>query len=292
LRRISRWSWGSVILLAILVAGCATGPEKLEICPGKASVEEALSALEARAEKAQPLRVNGGRCRLVYYESPEDEKPKRHNLSPRLWFQPPSKIYIQLSVGVDQKAVIIGCNDESFWMGMRPQEVSSYYWGNWADAQDVDGLMVGPKVVLEAFGIIQRGEAGDSSQWSLTNDGPYDILTLKTADGRLVKRVYIYCCDYLVRKIEYFDTKGELVAVAELGDYESVVEGFDVPKKIYVSAIAADGRADELEIKLYDPKVKELSPRAQQIVFNRKLSDVNDYENVYRYENGGWVAER
>ncbi len=292
MRRISQWCWGCAVLLVALAAGCTTSPEKLQVCPGKASVEEALSALEVRAEKAQPLRVNGGQCRLVYWESPDDDKPKRHNLSPRLWFDPPSKIYVQLSVGVEQKAVIIGCNDESFWMGLRPQEVSTYYWGNWEDAQDVDGLMVGPKVVLEAFGIIQRDELSSESQWSLKNEGPYDILTLQAADGRLVKRVYIYACDYLVQKIEYFDTEGELVAVAELGDYESVAEGFDVPTKIYVRAIAEEGREDEMEIKLYDPKVKELSEKAKQMVFNRNPREMERYDSVYRYEDGSWIAER
>ena len=69
--------------------------------------------------------------------------------------------------------------------------------------------------------------------------------------------MHIYACDYLVHKIEYFDTEGELLTVAQLGDYESVAEGFDVPTKIHVRALASDGRADEMEIKLYDPKVKE-----------------------------------
>lgn len=291
MRRISRWCWLCTILLVFLAVGCTPGEVKLIVCPGKAGVEEALSALEARAERAQPLQVNGGQCRLVYYE-PDDEKPKRHNLAPRLWFNPPSQIYVQLSVGVDQKAVIIGCNDASFWMGLRPQEVSTYYWGNWDEAQDVDGLMVGPKVVLEAFGIIQRDERSGSDGWSLSNEGPYDILTRRDAEGRLVKRVHIYACDYLVRKIEYFDTEGHPVAVAELGDYEQVVEGFDVPTKIYVRAIAEDGREDEMEIKLYDPKVKELKERAKELYFNQNLRDMERYDHVYRYEDGGWITER
>lgn len=291
MKRISQGCWLGIVLMAALVVGCTAPQAQLNICPGKASVDEALAALDARVQRAQPLRVNGGQCRFVYYE-PGDEEPTRHNLSPRLWFNPPSQIYVQLSVGVDQKAVVIGCNDESFWMGLRPQEVSSYYWGTWDQAQEVDGLMVGPKVVLEAFGIIQRDGANDSGTWSLSNEGPYDILTKRDASGQLVKRVHIYACDYLVHMIEYFDTQGKSLAVAELGDYVAVAEGFDVPTEISVRALNLDGKADEMSIKLYDPKVKALTARAQEVYFNRNLRDMDKYDHVYRYEEGQWVTER
>ena len=280
-------------LVALLVAGCATQEStQLPICPGKASAEDALAALSARAEKAVPLRASGGQCRLTYY-IPDEEKPKRHNLSPRPWFNPPSELYMQLSIAVDPKALIIGCNAEEFWLALRPKEISTYYWGQWDETENVEGLMVSPKVVLEAFGIVLRHDRGaDSNTWSLTNEGSYDVLTEQNETGRLLKRVHIFACDYVVHKIEYFDDVGKVVGTARSGDYEPVAEGFDVPTEIYVSALGPDGRIDEIEIKLASLREKQLSEAARRAVFVRNPRDMEKLERGYRYEGGRWVRER
>lgn len=291
--RIPQWCGWLVAVVALVAAGCATqGEAQLPICPGKASAEEALAALAARAEKAVPLRASGGQCRLTYYV-PDDDKPKRHNLSPRLWFNPPSDIYIQLSVAVDPKALIIGCNSEEFWLALRPKEISTYYWGQWDETENVEGLMVSPKVVLEAFGIVMRHDEGTGSNtWSLGSEGPYDVLTETDDAGRILKRVHIYACDYLVHKIEYFDREGRIVGTAKLSDYESVADGFDVPTRIHVTAAGPDGRADVIDIKLASLKEKELSAAARKKVFTRNPRDMEKLEHVYRFEDGRWVTDR
>ena len=81
--------------------------------------------------------------------------------------------------------------------------------------------MMSPMVVLEAFGIIMDNEPNEGG-WSLKNEGAFDILTKRNEAGRLVKRVHVYACDYLVHKIEYFDDRQKVVAVAELGEYKPV----------------------------------------------------------------------
>jgi hypothetical protein len=280
--------------LIVAAAGCTTPEttEQLPICPGKGSAEEALAVLTSRAEKAVPLRVSGGQVRLRYYV-PDDEEAKRHNLPMQLWFHPPSHIYIQGSIAVDAKALIVGCNEEEFWLALRPKEMSAYYYGQWDETANVDGLVVSPQIVLEAFGIIARHDGGTGSDgWSLTSEGPFDVLTLENADGQIRKRVHIYTCDYLVRKIEYFDLEGKLAATAELDDYKAVVEGFQVPTKMIVTAIGSDGRADVANIKLASLREKELSALARQKVFARNPRDMERFEKVYRYEDGRWTTER
>jgi len=293
LGRIPQWCGWIVGVLALAAAGCATQSEtKLPICPGKASAEEALAALAARADKAVPVRASGGECQLTYY-LPDEDKPKRHKLIPRLWFHPPTDMYIQLSIAVDPKALIIGCNAEEFWLALRPKEISTYYWGQWGETENVEGLMVSPKVVLEAFGIVMRHDEGSGSNtWSLTNEGPYDILTEEDADGRLRKRVHIFACDYLVHKIEYFDAEGELVGIAKLSNYEPVADGFEVPKRIHVTAVAPDGRADEMDIKLASVTQKELKAPARRRYFNRNPRDMEKLDHGYRLEDGRWVDDR
>jgi len=293
--RIPQWcTWVAVTaVLAALTAGCETpGTTQLPICPGKASAEDALAALSARAEQAVPLRVSGGQCRLTYYV-PEDDGAKRHNLPMQLWFHPPSQIYIQGAIAVDSKALIVGCNAKEFWLALRPKEVSAYYWGQWDEAATVEGLVVSPQIVLEAFGIIVQHEGqADSGSWSLTSEGPYDVLTFENGSGQIRKRVHIYTCDYLVRKIEYFDRQGKIAATAELDDYKPVTEGFLVPTKMLVTAVGPDGRADVAEITLASLKEKELSELARQKVFTRDPADLDRYEKVYRYEDGDWTTER
>ncbi|MDI9430526.1 MAG: hypothetical protein QM570_02255 [Planctomycetota bacterium] len=278
-------------LLAAFAAGCAVQePAKLPICPGKTDVQDALSAVGSRVGQAVAFRASG-QCRLAYYE-PDDDNVKRHNLPILLWFNPPSEVYMQGSIAVDPKAVIIGSNAEAFWLALRPKEMSAYYWGAWDEAQNVEGLMVSPQVVLEAFGIVHRDGRTDGNDWALSNEGPYDVLTQHGEAGRILKRVYIHTCDYLVRKIEYFDAEGRVIAVAQLDGYQTVGEGFEVPTNIFVSATAPDGREDTIDIKLQSISARQLSEQARRQVFTRDPKDMERFEQVYRYRDGGWVSER
>jgi len=291
LRRMPRSCRYLGAVLAAFAAGCAVQePAKLPICPGKTDVQDSLSAVSSRVEQAVAFRASG-QCRLAYYE-PGDDGVKRHNLPILLWFHPPSEVYMQGSIAVDPKAVIIGSNAEAFWLALRPKEMSAYYWGTWDEAQNVEGLMVSPQVVLEAFGIVYRDGRADTDDWSLRNEGAFDVLTRHGETGRVLKRIYIYTCDYLVRKIEYFDNSERMVAVAELDGYQTVGEGFEVPTSIVVSARGPDGREDTIDIRLQSIRARRLSEEARRQVFRRDPKDMERFEQVYRYRDGAWVSER
>ena len=276
----------------IIVGGCATpGPQQVTICPGKASVEEALATLTARSALAVPLKASGS-CRLEYYDA-DAKKNRRHRVQLELWLQPPDRLYLQGHVGVVNKAVIVGSNDAEFWLGMRPEEISTFYWGRWEDAGNVEGLLINPRLVLEAFGIIVRPDAAvDSGLWSLDNEGAYDILTLRNEDGDLREKVYVYACDYLVHKIEYFDPDGNLFATAKLEDYTTVVDGFKVPRGIGVTTVSPEGYEDSMDVRFSFISEKELSPTAQEYYFSRNLRDMDEFENIFRYEDGQWIREK
>ncbi len=289
--RAGDWlKWGVIfgVCLTMLLGGCAPAPPQLRVCPGKRNAEEALQALAARAQSAVPLRANGQG--ILTYHVPKKKKAERHNLPLKLWFDPPSDIYIMGSVAVDPQAVVIGSNDTEFWLALRPKEMSSYYLGQWKDVQGFEGLMMSPRVVLEALGIVVE-PAGqlNAARWSLENKGPYDILTRRDEAGHIVKRVYVYSCDYLVHKIEYHDRRGKLMAVATLGEYRPVTEQFRVPTRIAVESIAPDKRKDSIKISLDVPRETQISERQRQRLFVPPKPE--RFEHIYRYEEGHWVAE-
>ncbi|MBN2133007.1 MAG: hypothetical protein JW741_26135 [Sedimentisphaerales bacterium] len=282
------WMW--VALIGALAGGCVSqGPASLPVCPGKANVEEALSTLAAQAEKATSFRVSSGQCLLTYH-SPEDGKQKRNNLFLKLWFNPPREIYVQVTIAADPTAIIVGSNDERFWLSLRPKEMSSYYEGQWSQVRGFDGLMISPMILLEAFGIVAtESDVPGGPVWSLKNKGPFDILTRCDEAGRPTQRVYVHACDYRVRKIEYFNEHGDVVATTAMADYKQVGEEFSVPAQIKATLTGPDGLKDSMEIELSSMGAREISQAQRDRMFVPRGRE--RAEHVYRYEDGRWVPE-
>jgi hypothetical protein len=275
----------------MLIAGCQRGAERLTVCPGKATVEEALQTLAANATAAVPMRARGEA--MLTYHVPDKRTAERYNLLLEVRFNPPAEIFVQGSVSTKLGAVIMGSNREQFWLALSPEEISSYYLGEWSEVRGFEGQVIGmsPQVVLEAFGILAEPTGGgDSGSWTLSNKGPFDILTRRDDTGRAFKRVFVYACDYRVYKIEYLDPRGKVMAVAQLGKYEQTAEGFHVPTQMRVVTTAPDGRKDTMEIKLTGPKPTEFDARQRQKLF-KPPTDVEKYDNIYRYEAGQWLLQ-
>jgi hypothetical protein len=277
--------WAAILL----VSGCATQPQKLQVCPGKATAAEALETLGMRAEHAVPLGAIGRA--ILTYHAPDRKKPERHALDLRLRFEPPRDIFLQGGTAVAPKAAVMGSNQGEFWLALSPKEISSYYIGRWQDVRDFEGLVLSPRVMLESTGLVIVSDAEpNAASWRLENKGPYDILTQQDETGHLVKRLHIYACDYSVRKIEYFDQRGKVAAVAQLGEYQPVVEGFEVPTRIDVVSTRPDGRRDSIEMTLSTVKTTRFTEEQRQVLFSPP--DTGRFEHVYRYEEGQWVPEQ
>jgi hypothetical protein len=279
-----------VSLGTLVVGGCVTQPQKpkLPICPGKATVHEALQTLTARARSAVPVWARGNA--VLTYHAPDRKKPERHSLTILLRFDPPARIYLQGSVTAIERAVILGSNEQEFWLALRPKEISSYYIGRWQDVRDFEGLVMSPRVVLEAVGIVNLpGTEPNPALWKLENKGPYDILTQRDESGRPVRRLHVYACDYTVHQIEYFDRRGKVVAVAQLSDYKPVEKGFTVPTRINVVSTRPDGRKDSAVMELSSVWTKPFTEKQRQQIFRPPEAD--KYEHIYRYEDGQWVPE-
>ena len=71
---------------------------------------------------------------------------------------PPVEIYMQGDVAFDPKGIVLGSNEEEFWLAVRLKEVSGYWWGRWSEESRPEKLMISPRLVLEALGVAAVGD--------------------------------------------------------------------------------------------------------------------------------------
>jgi len=284
--KISRKLIPYIPVVMLILAGCESRiRQPTKICPGKDSVADALAALKLQSQNVVPLRANG-QCRFEYYVEGKD-KPQRENLSVKFWANPPVEIYMQGDKALVPKAFVLGSNEKEFWLSLRPKEISTHWWGYW-DEQDLsEGLVINPRTLLESLGI---GEVESQRDWSLSNEGPYDIISKRQRD-MVVKKIYIFSCDYRIRKIEFFNRDGEIVADAELDRYKEVSDGFFVPSLIKVTTYSEETGEFSLSITLALNSIKPAKITEPQRNFLFKLPTPRGFANVYRVVNGKWFKQ-
>jgi hypothetical protein len=273
-------------LAAILIlTGCAGQiRQPTRVCPGKETAIEALAALELHSQKVAPLKANG-QCRLEYYA---DGKLKKENFPVKLWLNPPSEIYMQGDVAFDPRGMVVGSNKDEFWLAIRLKEVSSFWLGRWTETNSVDGLMINPRVVLEALGIMM---VDSNKTWSLSKEGPFDVLTRHSDNAGIIKKIYIYNCDYSVRKIQYFDIDENPELVVELYKYKKVVEDFFAPRIIRISR-HSENIEDQAKISLSLTSIKPTSISAKQrdVLFNHP--EPKGFKHLFVNIDGKWIEQR
>ncbi len=272
--RISGKSFFLLIMPVLILHGCG-GELKVpqRVCEGKKNVAESLYAL--RLHSLSPFRANG-QCHLQY----DDAKGKKHNenFPVRIFANPPAEIYLQGDVAFNPKGIILGSNEEEFWLAIKPKEISTYWWGRWAEQDGFNKLVISPKTLLEAFGAV---EIADEENWSLAGEGVFDILTKRSKQGDVVKKIYVYSCDYRVRKIEYINAAGENTVVTELGEYKEVGDGFVMPHVIKITTVGRDNKRNSVKITLNSIKAITFNDEKRSLIFDRP-EKVRGYKNVYR----------
>jgi hypothetical protein len=277
--------WFCFTLCILIFSGCVIEPPKpVEIVPAKESADEALSVLKSRSQKAVPLLARG-RCIFEYYD-PDAKKRKKEQLDVIILMKPPFEIYLQGDATFARKPIILGSNEREFWLLMKPKEISTYWWGEWSDQNSTEGLVINPKTLFEALGFL---EIGAEESWYLMNKGAFDILTREKM-GVIIKRMHINRVDYLISKIEYYDTKGRSIALAELNDYKEVSEGFFIPASIKIVTYKQEGGAEPLGITL---NLKTIKPKeftkSQLKVFVRPPPQ--GFDHILRKEGETWIEQ-
>ncbi len=273
---------------AILIfSGCAPEIQKpAEVIPGKEYVAEALSVLKTRSQNAVSLLAKG-RCILQYYDA-DKKKHKKEPLTVRVLMKPPVEIYFQGDATLVHKAIILGSNEREFWLLLRPKESGTYWWGQWSEQDSSERLKINPRTLFEALGIM---EIDAEENWSLSNEGDFDILTRRER-GVVIKKIFIYRRDYLAKKIVYFDLSGQAVAFTELDDYKEVSESFFIPTSIKIITYGQDNGEDSLSINLDLKSIKpvKFNERQQKIYFNPPSQ--GGFKHILINEGGKWIEQR
>lgn len=274
-----------IAAVVVSLSGCAPEakeePEALKPAVVRPK-EELISVLRARVAEAGPMRGTG-QCKLEY--SVEGKK-KKENIPVKWWLNPPSEIYMQGDVAFDPRGIVLGANAEDFWLSLRPKEISSYWWGRWSDKDDPEMLLISPRVMLEALGLVT---VKDASKWTLGWQGPYEVLTKRGEQGLAVKKVSVQGPEALVRKIEYFDVWGAPTVTAELNDYEEAVNGFFLPMNIRIVKHGSEGKDSSADIEIRSVKETQYSQKQRDYLF--KAPEPEGFEHVYISVNGRWVEQ-
>jgi hypothetical protein len=204
---------------------------------------------------------------------------RKENFSVKLWVNPPNEIYMQGDIAFDAKGIVLGSNAEEFWLWVRPKEVSRYWWGRWSQAQGPGTLLLSPKAMLEALGIVDLTEG----EWLLSAEGDSDILSAVGEDGNLLKRILISRRGYLISRIEYFD-EGLLAAYAGLEDYTQINEDFLLPTVVTLVTLSGVEVQNSARITLRSIKETEYSERQKEVLFTRP--EPKGFEHVYQIIQG------
>ncbi len=273
-----------VFVTIFFLSGC--GPQRREPKPVlgvRKTAAEALSVLRSRSQHSGPLKAYG-QCVWQYYSN---GKPHKEPFAVKLWVNPPAEVYLQGDVGFNPKGIVLGSNASEFWLLIKP-ELSRYSWGKWSEQGTSSGLMVVPKTLNEALGIV---EVVDEKSWSLSKEGGFDVLIRRNDKGVIARKMYINRRDYLVRKIEYFDVNGNVLTLAELDKYKDVTEDFFVPTviKIMMYGEAGAENSDSITLNLKSVKPDSFTEKRRKKIFS--LPERKVYKHFYRIIDGHLVEE-
>ncbi len=262
-----------LVIACLFWAGCqptVTNGGKI-ICPGKASIEEAVEYLSLQRTNAQPM-IASADCTMSWRDDKDSEK--KEQVSGKMAYVPSGKIFYK---GDKFGEIRFGANETEFWLRIKP-EVDSYWWGEKSLADECNEmLLVNPAQIAEALGIVEV-----TADWRLDNHDGYDILSLHE-DEKLKKRVYVNTCDYRIEKIEYYDAYGMKKISAELADYWANEDDPMVPTKISVSYFDSLGDEESsVQIELKHIKPMSEKQKKNEDLFKRPGRD--GYEHMYRLD--------
>jgi len=229
-----------------------------------------------------PLEATG-QCLLQYYA---EGKKYKENFPVKLRVNPPAQIRLHGDFFLNPRGIVLGSNEREFWLAIKPKDISTYHWGLWSEQNFSQSIIINPKILLEALGIVPPG---DDESWYLSNEGVFDVLTERNDQGRIIKKVYIHSCDYRVFKIEYFNVDGKAGAIVELYKYKEMSEGYFVPRVIKIVTYTQESREDSVVITLRSPKPYKFDKKKQDFYFNR--SKPKGFKHIYRIIDGHIIEQ-
>jgi len=273
-----------LLLAVIFLCGCE---EPLEIpvrkCPGKATVSESIQALNNTSSQVQPF-IAYGKGLVRSYDQDKKKYEKNDISAIKIWFEPPDKFRFWGDVVFDNKGLDVGSNESEFWFTARPKELGNIYiWGLWSQQDNEDNLLLSPKIMRQAFGLI---ETENEKGFSLIPGQYQDALIQRDGENRIIKKIYIENCDYRVVKVEYYDADQKVFAVLELAGHKIINEKMTIPTKLQIINPGDDGNADTISITLKSIKPQD---KMKEAFFIRPPT--KRFKNIYKLVNGKVIEQ-
>jgi len=261
------------ILVVLALCGCQRPVRPSapgELCPGKATVNEAAAALAAQRGQLGSMQASA-RCVMQWRD--DKDKVRRESFDAQVRFVPPEKMFFR---GDKFGEIRFGANETEFWLRIKA-ELDTYWWGRRDQVQDCShALLLNPCNLAEAMGIVEI-----DSRWELFYRNGQDLLTL-TANGRPVKRVFVNCCDYRVERIEYFDAAGQVTGATEMSNYAETADGLTTPTTIRVMTLYRGQEESSAQFDLQGVRRFETSQEKMNKLFERPGRD--GYGTVLRLD--------
>ncbi len=279
-KNIKRIFWAGLFTLILLLGGCAGELRKpVKVCPGAGTIDKAAAILRVKTQNITSLKASG----QLKYSNGEGSDSFPFSL----WLNPPNEIYLQGNKALDPKAIIAGANKNAFWFAVKPGE-SVLMIGEWSVGTCFGNALISPRILLEALGVI---DIQNSKGWALSQEGAFDVLTMVDLQGKMIKKIYVYNCDYTVYEIKYFGDGRENVSI-KLGSYKQIKEGVLVPTLIKIVKYPAAKQKEliNLDIKIEVVKPIELSEKQQELIF--KQPDSGLYKRVLKFDKDCKLVEQ
>ena len=244
----------------------------------KASAAEALALLQAQADKVMSLKIYA-QCRMGLPD--EDGVLKEQPpFDVRIYFDPPYNVFMDGIVGMGASGKVeMGSNAEFFWMGIK-LKMDEFWWGRWDKTSNHEDMQVSPKAMMEALGVLQLG---DPASWSLSKRQDVDVLIQVGPTGKITRQIKMQPGASVPQRIEYFNDQGEISLVVELAQYTTLLNGFEVPQEIGISAFQDDQCSHYVRLSVrrdYGVTKKTYSEKFRQNNFHFDISKVTGYSRV------------
>lgn len=176
------------------VAGCPPrGGPTGQAPPPLLPIGQAVDAVDENVRGiTQTLAGSGIDVRGVFHE---EGTVRRSSFLGTLRFLPPRHLYLELNLVAEPAAIVLGSNDEVFWVAVKLGR-NELWWGRWADLSPdrAHRMPLSPDMMLAAMGLapLPRPEEGLKGPIPQADDGEYyKLLYLASSKGALwIQREY------------------------------------------------------------------------------------------------------
>lgn len=222
------WRVILVVLMGLILVGCATGPQDsreaaVVIERGSApTYEEVASIVNQRAAALE--RVAQYSTLHVWYTD-EDGKESEDQFEVRVRLAQPERVYMEFLVATVSLA-ILGCDEEEYWWVNIRDERWAWLGSHEKTTPELMAKFVLPVhpqdfVLLLGMTAIPEEKGDATVAWS--SDGRYLVVETASRFGRQRMMLVPVGDEYQRVRIELLDKDGKLSVSADLAKYESVV---------------------------------------------------------------------